>query len=260
MPFITGPDGPIEVLVTGSGPPATVFAHGLGESIEETRPFGSGVDGSRIFFHFRGHGNTVAADAPWTYATLAAELCAVRDAYAARRGLGVSLGAGTLLRAAASTPQAFDRLVLVLPAAIAEPRTDPASEQMQEIAELVHRRDQARLTAALISEQPASVRDRIEVRRWVDRRARRLVTTGASRALRELASQAPLDHLASLSAIRCDVLVVGQEADDAHPARIARELAARLPNGRVHIFDGGGLLWSHRAALRALISGFLNAD
>ena len=54
--LLDGPDGALEVLTTGSGLPSTVFAHGLAGSIETTRPFGSGVTGSRTFFHFRGHG------------------------------------------------------------------------------------------------------------------------------------------------------------------------------------------------------------
>ena len=46
--------------MTGPGEPVTVFAHGLAGSIDETRPFGSGVRGSRVFLHFRGHGATSA--------------------------------------------------------------------------------------------------------------------------------------------------------------------------------------------------------
>ena len=37
VPLIEGPDGPLEVLVTGSGEPVTVFAHGLAGSIDETQ-------------------------------------------------------------------------------------------------------------------------------------------------------------------------------------------------------------------------------
>ena len=55
---LEGPTGSLELITTGSGLPATVFAHGLGASIETTRPFGSGVKGSRTFFHFRGHGGS----------------------------------------------------------------------------------------------------------------------------------------------------------------------------------------------------------
>ncbi len=65
MPFVedASKTGPLEVLVAGRGEPVTVFAHGLASaSIDETRPFGSGVRGSRVFLHFRGHGATVGPD------------------------------------------------------------------------------------------------------------------------------------------------------------------------------------------------------
>ena len=75
--LVDGPDGALEVLTTGSGLPSTVFAHGLAGSIETTRPFGSGVAGSRTFFSFRGHGASAAPETDWTYAALAAELDAV---------------------------------------------------------------------------------------------------------------------------------------------------------------------------------------
>ena len=51
----------LEYYVTGEGDPTTVFAHGLGGGIADTRPLGSGVAGRKVFFQFRGHGRS---DAP----------------------------------------------------------------------------------------------------------------------------------------------------------------------------------------------------
>ena len=256
--MIAGPDGPIECLVTGGGTPVTVFAHGLAASIDETRPFGSGVDGKRVFFHFRGHGATVGSQAPWHFGGLAAELCAVVAAYGGSRALGVSLGAGALLRAAVSTPGVFDRLVLVLPAGIDRPRTDPAIERLQHQAELIERHDLPGLAAALVVELPASVRVRPDVQLWAKRQARRLSATSVARALRELPSQHPLDSRDELKAVECPVLLIAQEDDAAHPWAVARDLAEVLPRAELTIFGGGGLVWSHRAELRALISTFFN--
>ncbi len=258
MPLIAGPDGPIECLVRGSGAPTTVFAHGLAGSIDETRTFGSGVDGTRVFFHFRGHGATVGGDSPWHYEAVAAELRAVTATVGATRALGVSLGSGAVLRAAVSAPSLFDRLVLVLPAAIDQPRTDPAVARLHHQAELIERRDLTGLAAALVAELPASVRGRPDVRLWATRQARRLSATSVARALRELPSQHPLDSRDGLAAVRCPVLLIGQEDDSAHPAAVARELAELLPSAEVAIFAGGGLVWSHRAELRSLVRGFLN--
>ncbi|MGH3448770.1 MAG: alpha/beta fold hydrolase [Nocardioidaceae bacterium] len=256
--MVEGPDGPVEVMVTGSGEPVTVFAHGLASSIAETRPFGSAVTGTRVFLHFRGHGASAAPQTPWTYPALEDELWSVIDAYDARRGLGVSLGAGALLRAAAHRPARFDRLVFVLPSTLDTPRLDPAVERMRTRAALVEAGDIDGLTESLVAEQPSAMQEWGDVRVWARRQAERLSATEVARALRELPSQHPLESREQLAAIDCPVLVVGQEGDAAHPAQTARELAAALPDARVEIFGGGGVLWSHRAEVRRLISTYLN--
>ncbi len=258
MPLIPGPEGPIECLVTGSGAPVTVFAHGLAGSIDETRPFGSGVAGTRVFFHFRGHGASAESERPWTYAAAADDVRAVTTAYRARRGLGVSLGAGALLRVAAESPDAFDRLVFALPATIDRPRTDPAVELMRARAELVEHRDVAALARSLVAEQPVGVRQRPDVQLWAERQARRLSSTTVARALRELPAQHPVATRDEVASIRCPVLVIGQQGDAAHPESIARELASLLPASQLEVYDDGGILWSHRSQVRTLISTFLN--
>jgi pimeloyl-ACP methyl ester carboxylesterase len=188
---------------------------------------------------------------------------AVVERYGASRALGVSLGVGALLRAAWADPAAFDRLVFVLPSTIDRPRQDPATSRMQAMADLVERGDVAGLADAMVADQPAGARGRAAVARWAAKQAERLVgepslNAGVARALRELPTQQPLDAGADLSAVTCPVLVVGQDGDEAHPAVVARELAARLPNARLRVFDGGGLVWAHREELRDLVSGFLN--
>ena len=118
---LDGTNGPLEFITTGSGLPATVFAHGLGASIETTRPFGSGVSGSRTFFHFRGHGGSAvpaAARTSVTYEALAEDLRAVADHVGATQALGVSMGAGALCTLLADSPARFRRLVFVIPAVL----------------------------------------------------------------------------------------------------------------------------------------------
>lgn len=113
-----------ERLVTGSGRPVTIFAHGLGESIPATRPFGSGVPGTKVFLQFRGHGRTPAPPGPWTYDDLVAELLAVADPAEARQAVGVSLGAAVLLRLLEQRPERFDRVALLIPAMFDRARPD----------------------------------------------------------------------------------------------------------------------------------------
>jgi 3-oxoadipate enol-lactonase len=258
MRLIDGPQGPLEVLVSGSGEPVTVFAHGLTGSIDETRPFGSDVAGTKVFFHFGGHGRSVGPRSSWTYARVEADLRAVLQHYDACRALGVSLGAGALMRAAARTPDRFERLVFVLPAAIDEARHDRATRQLQAMAGLVAEPHVGSLAQALLDQQPPAARTRPDVTLWANRKARRLADSTVARALRELPTQRPLADRSALAAVTCPALVIGQEEDDAHPAAVAVELAAALPHADLHIYDGQGLVWSHRDELRALISGFLN--
>lgn len=129
--LLEGPDGLIELITTGSGLPATVFAHGVTGSIQSTRPFGSGVMGSRTFFHFRGYGASGPAVKPLTYSALEADLRAIADHVWATQALGVSMGAGALCSLLARSPLRFERLVFVLPAALDRPRTDDALDGLE---------------------------------------------------------------------------------------------------------------------------------
>lgn len=63
--------------MAGSGRPVTLFAHGLGASIAETRPLAAGVHGTRVFGHARGHGRSAAARP--SYPGLAADLRLLAD-------------------------------------------------------------------------------------------------------------------------------------------------------------------------------------
>ena len=128
--LLDGPSGLLEFITTGSGLPATVFAHGVNGSIETTRPFGSGVTGSRTFLHFRGYGASADPEMPLTYAALADELRAVADHVGATQALGVSMGAGALCALVAHTPLRFERLVFVLPAVLDRPRTDDSLKHL----------------------------------------------------------------------------------------------------------------------------------
>ena len=144
--LLEGPGGLLEFTTTGSGLPATVFAHGVAGSIATTRPFGSGVKGSRTFLHFRGYGASTAPEGPRTYAALEDDLRAVADHVSATQALGVSMGAGALCTLLAHTPLRFDRLVFALPAVLDRPRTDGALDRL-ELSEAVPLRDRAVLGA-----------------------------------------------------------------------------------------------------------------
>ena len=274
--LLDGPDGPLEVLQTGSGEPTTVFGHGLAGTIDTTRPFATGVRGSKVFLHFRGHGRSVApvaaahtstpADgAPaahatgWGYGSLAADLRRVADATGATRALGVSMGAGALTRILSEEPDRFERVVLVIPAVIDAVREDRALDRMAAMAQLVESRDVEALTTSLLAEQPPQVQGDRHVQVWCAQQARQLVGTPVGTALRALPHEYPIEDRSVLAAVEAPVLLIGQVEDDAHPAHVAAELGEALGNATVEILPPGGLMWSHRTRVRSLVADFLNA-
>lgn len=259
-----GPGGPVEYLVTGEGAPSTVFVPAMTGSIAQTRPFGSGVAGTRVFVHLRGHGGTpipVGADGapdPGDYRDLAAEVAAVAAQTGATRALGVSLGAGALVRLLVDRPDAFRRVVLLLPSALDGPSTAAVADRFVAMAAAVAAGDVEALARLLRAHQPESVQRLPAVGVWARRRAGELVRTPVDAVLRGFAGRAPLTGGEELARITCPVLVVGQDGDEVHPLEVARRYAAALPNATLEVFPSGGVPWAGRDRLRELITGFLD--
>ena len=248
--FRTSGGDRLELLATGTGTPVTVFAHGLGGSIATTRPFASGVSGTKLFPHARGHGGS--SRGPMTYAGLAADLAEIAGAYEATRALGVSMGAGTLLRLAAAEPRRFERLVLVIPAVVDGPRDAGTAAYWRRVWAAAPE-ELARMLAAEI---PAEAREAAAA--WIDEQVRTYTNRRSRRLFMELAADRPVEDEAVLKEVDTPVLVIGQEGDPRHPADVARRLAELLPRAELHVYEEPGLLWRYRADLRARIGGFLN--
>lgn len=254
---LPGPTGDLEVLTTGRGRPHTVLAHGLAGSIPTTRPYATAVPGARTFLHFRGHGRSTTPEGPWTYAGLAAELWAVADHVGATQALGISMGAGALCAGLATEPDRFERLVLVLPAAVDRPRDDAALDQFGRLAEHVDGGDREAVAAHLLGAEPPAVRAEPAVRQWAREQADRLVGTGVARALRTLPGLVPVPDRNLLSQVTAPVLLLAQEGDPVHPASVARDLAEVLPGAVLHVLPPGGIMWEHRSRVRELVGAFL---
>jgi pimeloyl-ACP methyl ester carboxylesterase len=259
MPLLHTGSGDIDYHAYGSGEPVTVFAHGLSGSIDETRPLASGVGGTRVFLHFRGHGETTAPDGAWSYADLAAELLAVADHVGATRVLGASMGAGAILSILAENPDRFERVVLFLPAVIDTIPADAPVERLEWLASAIESGDVDRLTQLLIADQADGVRSMPAVADYMCARAAMLVGTDVSRAVRTIPLTVPIADRKLLARVDAPVLIVGQEGDPVHRASVARELAAALPTAQLHVFTEQGAVWLARDALRDLVAGFLNA-
>ncbi len=248
----------LEYLITGVGDPITVFAHGLGNGMAETRPLGSGVAGRRVFFQFRGHGHSSAPPGHWTYADLARDLRAVADLTGATRALGVSLGAGALCRALAGDPARFDRVVLFLPAVLDTPRPVAARERLGSLLEAIDEGDSAQVAAVLAQEIPTSLRNNPSAWAFLRQRMDQLMTDGLGAGLASLPEQVAVADRSSLSEVTAQVLVIGCQGDELHPTAVAEQIAATLPHADLHIYDKPGVLWTQRSDVRDRIAGFLN--
>jgi 3-oxoadipate enol-lactonase len=250
----------LPTVVTGSGAPVTVAAHGLGASIAETRPLLGGVTGTRVFYAARGHGGAPLPDEPYDYAALARDLAAVSDAAGATRALGVSMGAGTLLSLLAGAPDRFERVVLLLPAALDTARTDPAVRRTAALAAALAAGQSEQVERLVLAELPSELRGLPAVRAYAAARAAYLLRSpGVPVALRSLPGCTPVDDRSRLATVSAQVLLLAQEDDPLHPAQVSRDLAAVLPRARLVVFAQPGVAFRERARLRAEITGFLNA-
>jgi 3-oxoadipate enol-lactonase len=248
----------LEQLVSGTGAPTTVFAHGFAAGIAVTRPLGSAVAGRRVFFHFRGHGRSDAPAGPWTYDDLARDLRAVADLNDATRAVAVSLGAGALAALLAQSPRRFERVVFLLPAVVDRRRSPAAQKRLTGLLAAVAARNTAAVADIVRSELPPTVRDTPGGRSYVQQRVGQLTRDGLAAALATLPDQIAVKDRAVLGATTAQALVIGCRGDDLHPADVAADLAAALPRANLQVYDEPGVLWTRRADVRARISSFLN--
>jgi len=184
------------------------------------------------------------------YDELADDLDRVAAETGATQALGVSLGAHTVLRLLSRSPDRFDRAVLFLPAAL-----DAPPERREGLAGALRAGDEQAVLEWVRGELPAG-RD---TEAYARARTTYLLSSPGLPLLLEALTEAPVPDLSVLGAIETDVLVLAQEGDPVHPAAVARELAARLPRARLHVFDRPGVLWGDRRRFRELVLGHLGA-
>lgn len=236
----------------GAGAPVTLIAPGLGATPGEARIPASGLSGTRVVLTFPSHGD--APDAPagyWTYPTISADLERVADEAGATRAVGVSMGAGGLTALLTRRPDRFERVALLLPAALDRPRATPAMWAFERLADAVEAGDVAGLRRLVAAEVPAGV----AVGEHVSGRVDALLRLGA--ALRTLPEQVPVADATALRAVEAEVLVIGAVGDPLHPEQVAKDTAAALPNGRLELIDSPAPLLTHRREVRSLLVEFL---
>jgi 3-oxoadipate enol-lactonase len=251
-------DSQVAWLSVGEGEPVTVFGHGLGSSIAETRMLVSALPGTQVFLSFRGHaGTTEDPGARWTYDALADDLLAVADTCRATRALGISLGAVALTRALLREPDRFERVVFFTPAVLEHPRTDVGFDRIREMGSLVARGDVDALQQLLLAELPDVVRGDARAVAYLRTRAHNLTELRLTALIEQLAGEVVVASLTQLAAITVPALVITQAGDAVHPDAVGQRLAAALPGARHEAFGEGGAMWADLPRLHRVLTEFL---
>lgn len=229
-----------------------MVAHGLGASVAETRPLVSGVPGTKVFLEAPGHGRALVGEPG--YQAIADALLDLADVHGATQALGVSLGAGALLRLLAQQPSRFARVVLYLPAAL--DRTSQAAVRRAACLEAALQCSDVPAVAGFVRDElPAGVTG-ASVEAYVASRTAFLLASDLVPLLRALPTQRPVPDRAQLRAVDAEVLVVAEEDDPVHPLQVAAEIVGALPRARLEVLQRGAF-FRDRARLRTVISHHL---
>ena len=232
MPEVRTDDAVLHVEVDGEGDPVTVLAHGLTNSCRELAAFTPLVAGTKVRFCFRGHGHSSAPEIGYGFADFARDLDAVAGAFGARNAVGTSLGAGAICHLLGEDPARFDRIVMLLPAALDRvvggegfPRTASILESMpldRAIDTLLS--DPGRLEK--YREAPW-LRD-LDLLLWQD-----MNQVGVARSLRGIVGDVAIRDRELLRKVDAPALIIGREGDAIHPAEVSRIIADLMPNAEL---------------------------
>ncbi|MGO2035725.1 MAG: alpha/beta fold hydrolase [Brevibacterium sp.] len=289
---LPGPDTGY-IATFGSGEPHTLFSHGFAGAIRDTRPFGTGITGTRHFLHLPGHGGRPSPGPGWTYPQIAEALAEALRTTSATRALGVSMSAGGLLNLISSghpVPRQLEKVALVLPASFTgftAEVLDRNRSYLQALRGLVAAVDIDGITDLMLSREPAEVADLLPARAWTRAKAENLVETDMSDGL-GLALEIAVDGVSSnggadaddagagnggavdagaddgvvdeqletLARFPGEVLVLTHADDPAHPVEIAESIAAAIPDSRLEVLPAGSILWRGRHEVRRILGEF----
>jgi pimeloyl-ACP methyl ester carboxylesterase len=258
MPMLETEDATLHVEVDGSGDPITVLAHGLTNSCEELAPFAPMLPGTKVRFCFRGHGHSSAPKSGYGFGDFARDLDAVANAYGATRAVGTSLGAGAICRLVAENPARFQRIVLVLPAALDAPMGS-LRDGLEETARILETLPKDQAIEAILSgggrletyERAPWLRD-FDMLLWQD-----MNPTGVARAIRGVIGDVAVRDREQLRSVEAPTLIIAREGDAIHPAELARILASIMPNAELIVLPGEVELIEAIPTLLGRVSSFL---
>ncbi|MCF2571804.1 alpha/beta fold hydrolase [Brevibacterium sp. UCMA 11754] len=273
---LPGPDSDY-IATFGSGEPHTLFGHGFAGAIRDTRPFGTGITGTKHFLHLPGHGGRPSPGPGWNYGHIAEVLARALTSTSATQALGVSMSAGGLLRLLGTTHPAtrnLEKVALVLPASFTGFSAEVADANrgyLQRLRDLVAAGDVESITDLMLSREPTEVAELLPARAWTKSKAENLVNTDMSDGLGlalEIAVDASAgdvstgnvspgnDPLNALARFPGEVLVLTHEDDPAHPVEVAEAIAAAIPEAHLEVMPAGSILWRGRHEVRRILGEF----
>jgi 3-oxoadipate enol-lactonase len=257
MPDITTQDATLHVEVEGDGPPVTVFAHGLTNSRNELAAFTPFLAGTKVRFDFRGHGLSSIPEAGYRFADFARDLDAVANEYGATRAVGTSLGAGAITNLIAREPGRFDRIVLLLPAALDVPLAD--HHDFDRTAERLETLSKEQAIDAILSSPErlelyghAPWLREFDMLLWQD-----MNPQGVARAIREVVRDVAVQDRDVLRRVMSPTMIISREGDRVHPAELGRVLATLLPNAELIMMSGEEELMASIPMLVGRVKAFL---
>jgi 3-oxoadipate enol-lactonase len=237
MPEVRSDDAVLHVEVDGEGEPVTVLAHGLTNSCRELAAFTPLVAGTKVRFCFRGHGHSSVPETGYGFADFARDLDAVATAYGARNAVGTSLGAGAICHLLGEDPARFERIVLLLPAAL---DLVIGGEGFLRTASTLESMPLDRAIDTLLSEPGRAAKyleapwlRELDLLLWKD-----LNAPGVARSLRGIVGDVAIRDRELLRKVDAPVLLIGREGDPIHPADVSRVLAELFPNAELILLSG----------------------
>jgi len=205
---------------------------------------------------FRGHGHSSVPESGYGFADLAGDLRAVADAYGATRAVGTSLGAGAITRVVAEEPDRFERLVLLLPAALDLPFID--AEDVLATAELLETYPKDEAIDRILArggrryEEAPWLRE-FDVLLWQD-----MNPLGVARAIRGIVGDRAIEDREALRKVEAPTMIICREGDRIHPAELGRILADLFPNAELIVLGSEEELFASIPMLVEKVAGFLS--
>jgi 3-oxoadipate enol-lactonase len=237
MPEVRTDDAVLHVEIDGEGEPVTVLAHGLTNSSQELAAFTPLVAGTKVRFDFRGHGHSSVPEAGYGFADFARDLDAVANVYGARNAVGTSLGAGAICHLLGEDPARFERIVLLLPAAL---DVVVGGEGFLRTASILESMPLDEAIETLLSEPGRTAKyleapwlRELDLLMWKD-----LNASGVAKALRGIVGDVAIRDRELLRKVDAPVLIIGREGDLIHPAEVSRVMADLFPNSEMILLSG----------------------